>query len=122
MAKRHRCILDRNKARDIYKLKFLANKSTSPPNAEGQAISISVLLAAQYGVASKTIRDIWQRKIWTQDTADLYDQEQANPAEPSLDDQVRIHLSVRNDVSDLTPLSALCLSIVQYLSVRNDFF
>jgi hypothetical protein len=88
MSKAARYVLDRNKARDIYKLKFLAYKSASPPNAVGQAISSSVLLAAQYGVSSKTIRDIWHRKIWTHDTADLFEQEQANPAGQYLDDQV----------------------------------
>ncbi len=95
MSKRQqRYVLDRSKARDIYRLKFLANLSTSPKNSVGQAISSSALLAAQYGVASKTIRDIWHRKIWTQDTADLCDQEWANPLDRFLHDQVWIHCSV----------------------------
>jgi hypothetical protein len=49
----------------------LANKSASAPNFLGQEISNSELLAAQYGVSSKTIRDIWNRKTWVHATASL---------------------------------------------------
>ncbi len=98
MSKERRFVLDRDKAREIYQLKVLANRSTLNSNAMGQQISSSVLLAQRYGVTSKTIRDIWNRKIWTQATADLNDQDQANPAESLvniiLDSQVCIHLYV----------------------------
>jgi hypothetical protein len=48
----------------------------STPNLLGQEVSNSVLLAAQYGVSPKTIRDIWNRKTWISATADLYEKEQ----------------------------------------------
>jgi hypothetical protein len=73
-AKRDRSVLNASDARNIYKLKFLAHKSTSTPNGINHAVSSSVLLAEQYCVDSKTIRDIWNRKSWTQVTQDLFDQ------------------------------------------------
>jgi hypothetical protein len=38
----------------------------------GQEISNSVILAAQYGVSSKIIRDIWNRKTWTHVTKQMF--------------------------------------------------
>ena len=40
-----------------------------------QEISNSVILASQYGVSSKTIRDIWNRKTWTHATKHMFDRE-----------------------------------------------
>jgi hypothetical protein len=57
-------------------LKHLASNTASTPNVLGQEVSNSVLLAAQYGVSPKTIRDIWNRKTWISATADLYAKEQ----------------------------------------------
>ncbi len=53
----------------------MASTSVSFPNMMGQEISNSVILAAQYGVSSKAIRDIWNRKTWTHVTKQLFDQE-----------------------------------------------
>jgi hypothetical protein len=73
--KARRCILDINQARAIYRLKFLASTSSSALDAQ---VSSSALVAAQYGVSSKTIRDIWNRKTWTNATAQPILQEQAS--------------------------------------------
>ena len=78
-AKSQRCILSASQASEIYKLRFLASTSASDPNSTGHEISYSILLAAQYGVSSKTIRDIWNRKTWINATRQLFDQEQACP-------------------------------------------
>ncbi len=76
----HRYVLTAAQAREIYRLKFLAYKSASAPNTLGRGISNSVLLAEQYGVTSKTIRDIWNRKTWIHATAGVYDTEPVNTA------------------------------------------
>ncbi len=75
-----KCILTADQAREIYRLKFLASTSVSSPDLVGQEISNSVLLAARYGVSSKTIRDIWNRKTWINATTELCNQEQFNSA------------------------------------------
>jgi hypothetical protein len=59
-------------------LNFLASTSALVPNTVGQEISNSVLLAAQYGVSSKTIRDIWNRKTWTHATKQMFGREHLN--------------------------------------------
>uniref|UniRef100_A0A7S0MJ20 Uncharacterized protein n=1 Tax=Cryptomonas curvata TaxID=233186 RepID=A0A7S0MJ20_9CRYP len=76
----HRYVLTAVQAREIFRLKFLAYKSASAPNTIGRAISNSVLLAAQYGVTSKTIRDIWNRKKWVHATAGLFDEQPVDGA------------------------------------------
>ncbi len=70
---RHRFVLNVGQARDIYELNYLASKRASTPNLLGQKVSNSVVLAAQYGVSPKTIRDIWNRKTWAHTTADLFE-------------------------------------------------
>jgi hypothetical protein len=54
-----RCLLSIGQAREIYGLKLLASTSASVQDAQGQPeeISYCTLLAAKYGVSSKTIRD-----------------------------------------------------------------
>ena len=83
--KRQRCVLSVGQAKEIYGLRFLASTSASAPNAHGQLEEVSncVLLAGKYGVSSKTIRDIWNRKTWVNATQHLFDQEQASQIEPS---------------------------------------
>ena len=66
-----RCVLDIEKAREIYSFKHLANTSSPTPNLQGKDVSSSVLLAAHYGVSPKTIRDIWSRKTWNRANAEL---------------------------------------------------
>jgi hypothetical protein len=56
-------------------LNYLASNTVSTPNLLGKEVSNSVLLAAQYGVSPKTIRDIWNRKTWTHSTADLFERD-----------------------------------------------
>ena len=74
-----RYVLTPDQAREIYALNFLASTSSSTPNMLGQTeISSSVILAAQYSVSSKTIRDIWNRKTWTHATKQMFDQEHMN--------------------------------------------
>jgi hypothetical protein len=73
--KTQRYTLDENQARAIYRLKFLASTSSSALDAQ---VGSSVLLAAQYGVSSKTVRDIWNRKTWINATAGLNQEEQAS--------------------------------------------
>ena len=75
---RHRLVLTVCQARDIYGLNYLASNMASTPNLLGQEVSNSVLLAAQYGVSPKTIRDIWNRKSWAHSTADLFEREKSN--------------------------------------------
>ncbi len=75
---RHRSVLTVSQARDIFGLNYLASNMASTPNLLGQEVSYSVLLAAQYGVSSKTIRDIWNRKSWAQTTADLFEREKSH--------------------------------------------
>jgi hypothetical protein len=75
---RHRFVLNVGQARDIYELNYLASKRASTPNLLGQEVSNSVLLAAQYGVSPKTIRDIWNRKTWAHTTADLFEREKSH--------------------------------------------
>lgn len=72
---RHRTVLTVSQARDIYGLNYLASNMASTPNLLGQEVSHSVLLAAQYGVSPKTIRDIWNRKSWAHTTADLFEKD-----------------------------------------------
>ncbi len=94
--KSQRRVLSVCQAREIYGLKFLASTSASAQDAQGQLeeITYCVLLAAKYGVSSKTIRDIWNRKTWLSATKLLFDQEQASPMDRSCfecpDLQVRI--------------------------------
>jgi hypothetical protein len=57
-------------------LKFLASTSSSALDTQ---VSSSVLVAAQYGVSSKTIRDIWNRKTWIDATAQPIPLVQPNP-------------------------------------------
>ena len=56
-------ILTAEQARSIYQLR-------SPSTAEGPAAHLvagkSSLVAEMYGVSPKTIRDVWNRKTWTQ--------------------------------------------------------
>jgi hypothetical protein len=56
-------ILTAEQARSIYSLR-------SPATAEGPAAHLvagkSSLVAEMYGVSPKTIRDVWNRKTWTQ--------------------------------------------------------
>ena len=73
--KPQRYTLDVNQARAIYRLMFLASTSSSALDAQ---VSSSVLIAAQYGVSSKTVRDIWNRKTWISATAQLDEQERAS--------------------------------------------
>ena len=62
-------ILTADQARSIYSLR-------SPSTAEGPAAHLvagkSSLVAEMYGVSPKTIRDVWNRKTWTQVIAVLY--------------------------------------------------
>ena len=89
-------VLSASQASQIYQLKFMASTSALDPNTPGQEVSYSILLAAQYGVSSKTIRDIWNRKTWIHATQPLFDQEQAGSSSAAyheyLDRQVRICL------------------------------
>ena len=80
-----RCVLFVSQAREIYKFKFLASTSLSTLDAQGQheEISYCTLLAAKYGVSSKTIRDIWNRKTWVSATDHLFDQKQDRPIDRS---------------------------------------
>ena len=80
-----RCVLFVSQAREIYKFKFLASTSLSTLDAQGQHEEISncTLLAAKYGVSSKTIRDIWNRKTWVSATDHLIDQKQVSLTERS---------------------------------------
>jgi hypothetical protein len=93
--KSQRFVLSVGQAREIYGLKFLASTSGSAPGGVGQReeITYCVLLAARYGVSSKTIRDIWNRKTWASATKHLFDQEQVSPIDRSfvecLDSQVQ---------------------------------
>jgi hypothetical protein len=80
--KRDGCVLKPSDVRNIYKLRFLAHRSTSAPNYMSN-VSVSVLLSEQYNVASKTIRDIWNRKTWTQTTQDLFEHGETDAMEPS---------------------------------------
>ena len=75
---RQRIVLTVSQARDIYALNYLASNVASTPNLLGQEVSNSVLLAAQYGVSPKTIRDIWNRKSWAQTTADLFESDKSH--------------------------------------------
>jgi len=72
--------LDINQATAIYRLKFLASTSSSAPDAQ---VSSSALVAAQYGVSSKTVRDIWNRKTWIYATAQPIVQEHASSDDPA---------------------------------------
>jgi uncharacterized protein YjcR len=65
-------------ARDIYAMHHLASNVASTSNLLGHEVSKSVLLAAQYGVSPKTIRDIWNRKSWARITADLFEREKSD--------------------------------------------
>jgi hypothetical protein len=80
-----RFVLSVSQAREIYGLKFLASTSVSAQDAQGkhEEITYCVLLAAKYGVSSKTIRDIWNRKTWASATEHLFDQEQVSPIDRS---------------------------------------
>ena len=82
-----RCVLSVDQAREIYKLKFLASTSASAPDAKGQFEDVSncILLARMYGVSSKTIRDIWNRKTWANATEHLLGQGKVSPIISSLD-------------------------------------
>jgi hypothetical protein len=73
-----------DQARDIYGLKYLASNTAPTSNPLFQQVSSSVVLAAHYGVSSKTIRDIWNRKTWTQTTADIFERETIHTISPSL--------------------------------------
>ena len=94
--KRQSFVLSGGKAREIYGLKVLASNSASVQDPQGRPEEISncTLLAAKYGVSSKTIRDIWNRKTWVSATDHLIVQELVSPIDHScfecLDLQVRI--------------------------------
>ena len=75
---RHRSVLTVTQARYIYGMHHLASNVASTPNLLGCEISNSVLMAAQYGVSPKTIRDIWNRKSWAHSTADLFERDKGH--------------------------------------------
>ncbi len=94
--KHQRYVLSASQAKEIYGLKFLASTSAAVPAALGKLdqISYCILIATKYGVSSKTIRDIWNRKTWLCATQELFDQEQESPINLScfegMDLQVRM--------------------------------
>jgi hypothetical protein len=106
-----RCVLSASQASEIYQLNFMASTSASDPSSTGQEVSYSILLGAQYGVSSKTIRDIWNRKTWIHVTEPLFNQKQASPSRFAyheyLDRQVRIAQAA--DVFVCCSQQAVCL-------------
>ncbi len=75
----------------------------STPNLLGLEVSSSVLLAAQYGVSPKTIRDIWNRKTWAQTTADLFEIEKSQTINRSNLDYLNLKVCSRFNVKSVLP-------------------
>jgi len=107
----HRYVLTAVQAREIFRLKFLAYKSASAPNTIGRAISNSVLLAAQYGVTSKTIRDIWNRKKWVHATAGLFDEQPVDGASGDV-----VHFEYLNQ-----QVRAVSNYVIVYVLIRRQY-
>ena len=67
LSSRQRLVLTRDKARDIFRLKF----THGCPSLH----AASVQLARDYKVSSKAIRDIWKGRSWLEATFDLWSDE-----------------------------------------------
>eukprot|EP00292_Cryptomonas_paramecium_P019813 CAMPEP_0113697684 /NCGR_PEP_ID=MMETSP0038_2-20120614/22272_1 /TAXON_ID=2898 /ORGANISM="Cryptomonas paramecium" /LENGTH=120 /DNA_ID=CAMNT_0000620725 /DNA_START=115 /DNA_END=474 /DNA_ORIENTATION=+ /assembly_acc=CAM_ASM_000170 len=66
-------ILNAAQARSIYLLRSTASASPEMHSVAGK----STIVAELYRVSPKTIRDIWNRKTWTQVTRQLWTPEEA---------------------------------------------
>jgi hypothetical protein len=96
---RHRSVLNAGQVREIYRLNYLASNTASTPNLLGLEVSNSVLLAAQYGVSPKTIRDIWNRKTWAHTTADIFEIEKSQTINRSNLDYLNLKVCPQFNVS-----------------------
>jgi hypothetical protein len=75
----HRVLLNKDAAADIYEYKLALITPTSFKSCvekyEKKIKGQSAKLAKTYGVSAKTIRDIWNKKSWTNATCHLWERE-----------------------------------------------
>ena len=69
-------ILTAEQAVEIYKSKPSASSLTGISKTHRTRTSPSRTLAAEYGVSSKTIRDIWNRKTWGASTLHVFERQE----------------------------------------------
>ena len=66
---RSRIVLTGRQAAEIFRLKSVVEKNQ---RIDRRAVSRSRLVAEQYGVSPKTVRDIWNRKTWVFATMHIF--------------------------------------------------
>jgi hypothetical protein len=127
-APRRKVVLTDEKAAEIYVYKLATLRSglskpknysqvflhTESPKIKGQ----STLVAQQYAVSPKTIRDIWNRKTWANATRHLWSSETVvlNQYQPTQQFHQALHL-ISNKVAVMSILLDICRAALRSLRI-----